>query len=124
MSARMETARAGWGDPVPDWIEALARACDATSQNHVATRLGYSGAVVSQLLRSRYPGDTARLEQLVRAELMREVVTCPVLGEIALSECLGHRGRASNFRAVSPLAIRMRRACNRCPRHIGGDDAD
>lgn len=123
MSERIAIAREHWGDEAPDWIVALAKACDEKeSQNKVAQLLGYSAAVVSQALRARYPGDLARLEQAVRAELMREEVACPALGIIALSECLEHRANADNYRSPNPLRARMRRACNSCPIHLGGCD--
>lgn len=122
MSERLDTARGAWGAPTPDWIEALVRACDESSQNNVARRLGYSGAVVSQVLRNRYPGDIAGIERLVRANLMLEKLSCPALGVIKLSECLKHRASAEDFVRRNPLAVQMRRACLRCPIHTSGDD--
>lgn len=115
MSERLALAQEHWPDPMPDWVRAIVEACDASSQSQVARRLDYSSAVVSQVLRRRYPGDLARLESRVRAELLRETVNCPALGEIGLSECQQHRANAAHFTKRNPLSARMRRACNGCP---------
>ena len=52
-----------WGAPLPDWVRALAVACQRASQAAVAKELGRSGAVVSQVLRPK----TARLALAVKA---------------------------------------------------------
>jgi len=114
MSDRLTLAREHWS-PLPDWVEALARASDATSQNQVAKRLGYSAPVVSLLLRRAYKGDLLRIEELVRAELMQERRDCPALGEIRLAECLHHQDQAKNPGSPNPLRANMRRACHACP---------
>ena len=114
MSDRLTLARTHW-TPLPDWVEALARASDDTSQNQVARRLGYSAPVVSLLLRRAYKGDLARIEELVRAELMQERRNCPALGEIRLAECLHHQDQAKNPGSPNPLRANMRRACHACP---------
>ncbi|MBF0415624.1 MAG: hypothetical protein HQL79_07635 [Magnetococcales bacterium] len=56
--------------PLPDWILALATACDADTQGHVATRIGYSKGVVSQVLKGIYKGRVDLVEQAVRQYLM------------------------------------------------------
>jgi len=114
MSERLDLASAHWS-PLPDWVKALARACDETSQNQVARRLGYSAPVVSLLMRNAYKGDLRRIEELVRAELMQERRDCPALGEIRLTECLHLQDQAMHPGSPNPLRANMRRACNACP---------
>lgn len=105
-------AHDGWGTP-PDYILALAEACGRESQAAVARRLGVSASMLSQALRRRYPGDMARLEELIRAALMGETVQCPELGEIVRSRCLSVQIRPLS--SSSPLALRLHRACRACP---------
>lgn len=113
----LETARAAWGEALPDWVEVLAIECARTSQNAVAKRLDRSGAVVSQVLRNSYGADMGRIEERVRGVLMHGQVTCPGLGEIPLQACQDWRARASTFAIGNPTRVRMFHACNRCPRH-------
>ncbi|MET4130703.1 hypothetical protein [Roseovarius sp. MBR-6] len=122
MSA-VETAREFWGEAIPDWVEALARACDETSQNKVALRLERSASLVSNILRNRYPADTSAVEDIVRGTFMSGRLACPVLGEIGTHVCRKWRGRAGHFENVNAQYVTMYRACNRCPVHKGGHDA-
>jgi hypothetical protein len=102
-----------WGE-VPDWIAALASACDKASQAKVAKRLGYSPATVSYVLQAKYPGDLAAVEQAVRGALMATNVDCPVVGELAADQCLAHQRAA--YSAVNPQRIAFYRACRSgCP---------
>jgi hypothetical protein len=117
MSA-LDTAREFWGAGIPDWVEALALACDRTSQNKVAQEIGRSGSLVSNILRARYPADTGVVEDLVRGHFMRESVECPVMGTIGKQVC----GRTRQFQNVNHQYVTMYRACNRCPLHKGDDD--
>jgi hypothetical protein len=121
MSA-LDTARTFWGEDLPDWVDALARACDETSQNKVAVKMERSAALVSNVLRNRYSADTGIVEDLVRGHFMREVVDCPALGEIGKQVCRRWRGKAANFENVNSQTVTMYRACNRCPIHKGADD--
>jgi len=116
----VDTAREFWGEAIPDWVEALARACDETSQNKVALRLERSASLVSNILRNRYPADTGAVEDIVRGTLMSGRVACPVLGEIGTHVCRRWRGRAGHFENVNTQYVTMYRACNRCPVHKGG----
>ncbi len=62
--AALLTSLDAWGDTLPDWVRALAEACEASSQNKVAQQLGYSGALVSNVLRNRaIPANSRRGEQ-------------------------------------------------------------
>ena len=121
MSA-LDTARTFWGEAMPDWVAALARACDETSQSKVAAKMERSPTLVSNVLRNRYPADTSIVEDIVRGHFMREVVDCPALGEIGKQVCRRWRGKAANFENVNSQSVTMYRACNRCPIHKGADD--
>ncbi len=104
-----------------DWIKALQQACQESSQNRVAQRLGVSASMISQALRGRYPGDLRALQQRVEGEFMGAAVQCPVLGEISARQCLDCQ--AMPFAATNPQRVRLYRACRSgCPHsQIGGD---
>ena len=112
----VDTACEAWGT-LPDWIEALARECDRTSQNKAAKRLERSASLVSAVLRRRYTGDMAAVEDIVRGALMSTTADCPVLGDLPLDICRRWRSRAREFSNVNSQYVTMYRACNRCPRH-------
>ena len=112
----MDVVRAAWGDPPPDWIETLALECMRTSQAKVAKALDVSNAAVSQVLRAKYAGSTARMEERVRGVYLDGKVDCPALGDLPVNECLKHRDRAKAFEMAGPTRALMYRACNRCPR--------
>lgn len=120
MSA-IATARVAWGADMPDWIMALAQECDRTSQNQTAKRIGRSASFVSTLVRNCYSAGLDGAEEVVRGALMSENISCPVLGEIGKHVCLKWRRRAGSFENVNTQHVMMYRACNRCPRCIGGD---
>ena len=104
MTTPLDIARAHWPKPLPDWVEVLANKCADMTQREVGARIGYSAGMVSQLLRNRYRGNLAAIEEAVRGAWMGAKVTCPVMGSIP----------TSNHRA------RMHRACNSCPRNEKG----
>lgn len=109
-----ETARAAWGQLIPDWVEALAQEATRTSGVEVAKRIGYSAAVVSHVLRNAYRGDLERVEAKVRGALMGATVMCPVLGEIGRDRCLDEQKKP--FNASSSIRSRLYRACRAgCP---------
>lgn len=116
MTAPVETARDHWGEGLPDWVAALAEACQRSSQTRVAALIDRSPAVVSQVLRRKYPGDMVALEDLVRGALMAGTVACPALGTLPLNECRGWMAKARSFGNTNALRVRMYRACRACPR--------
>ncbi|QBF31533.1 helix-turn-helix transcriptional regulator [Thalassococcus sp. S3] len=121
---RMYVALDAWGE-VPAWVEALVKACDekGSSQNKVAKRLGYTGSVVSAVIRNRYPAGMEAIEDRVRAIYLPEDVTCPTLGAISSEVCLGWRDQVRAKTGSGPFAVRMRKACPKCPRfHPEGQD--
>ncbi len=111
----MNRAARAWGANPPDWIVALANACDATSQGQVARELDISSAVVNQTLGRSYKGRLDRIEARVRGQYMREVVACPVLGEISTKDCQENQKQTRAFRATNPLRVQLRQSCPKCP---------
>lgn len=123
MSALL-TAREAWGnDTLPDWIEALAKACDATSQNRVALKLERSPSLVSNVLRHKYAGSMDAVEEIVRGTFMHETVDCPGLGQIERQVCRKWRDRAGQPNSINSQYVTMKRACNRCPIFLEEDGA-
>lgn len=98
-----------------EWIEELRTECERTSQAAAAQRIGYSAAVVNQVLRGTYRGDLARVEQAVRGALMGATVDCPVIGEIPRNRCIDHQRRASRPAATNPMRVQLAQACPVCP---------
>ena len=93
------------------------------SQAQVAKALDISAAAVSQVLRAKYAGSTARMEERVRGVFLDGRVMCPAQGELPVNECLRHRDNAKSFQMGSPTRALMYRACNRCPRFTEKTDA-
>ena len=123
-STFIDIAREHWGADLPDWVETLAREADRKNASSVANRLGYSGAVISGVLRNKYPGDIAAVEGKVRGVFLGAVVECPVLGEIGRHSCLAEQKMGNT--GTSSLRTRLFHACRSgCPhsRLEGGADA-
>ena len=121
MSAAALTAQQAWGDDMPPWVLALTNACSDSSQNRIAKQLGVSAALISTVLRNKYRGDMARIEDLVNGVFMNGTITCPVLGQIPISDCRGWREKAKKFGSANTLRRKMFRACNACPTNDKGD---
>lgn len=108
-------AEDAWGSPLPDWVRAIALACQRSSQAAVAKELGRSGAVVSQVLRGKYGTDTTRFEERVRGVFLNGQVDCPGAGTMPTHECQDWREKARVFAPGNPMRRRMFRACRACP---------
>lgn len=121
MSGPVDVARDAWGETMPEWVEQLALQCAASSQNKVAAKMGRSAALISQVLRNKYPGDLHRIEELFRGHFMAETLRCPELGVLPLHECHDWMAKARQFQSSNSLRVRMYRACKRCPRFAKGD---
>lgn len=117
MATFIDTARAAWGDPLPDWIEVLTRQCLASTQRQAADRIGYSAGLVSQVIRKTYTGNLGAVEEAVRGAWMGSTVTCPVMGTLPSDACLTWRRKAKVFASTNAHRVRMFRACNACPRN-------
>lgn len=123
MTGPVEIAQEAWGADMPEWIAALAAECAASSQNQVAKKLGKSGAMISQVLRRKYPSDLGPLEERFVGVFRNARIECPALGMLPMNECQDWRAKARVFAAGNPLRLRMYRACARCPRNgKGGSD--
>ncbi|MCT4576856.1 hypothetical protein [Donghicola sp.] len=125
MSGPVEKAQAAWGADLPAWVEGLAKACAASSQNKVAAKLGLSAALISNVLANKYPGDLARISDLYRGAYESAEVDCPGLGRIALDACHGWRKKAKSLQNANALNVQMFRACNGCKLFLkteGGTD--
>lgn len=114
-------ARSAWGDTPPDWIVALAEACDRASQASVAKRLGISGSVVNQVLGRCYAGRMDTAETRVRGTLMAETVACPVLGDVSSARCLDEQRRP--FHPTNHQRVRLWKACRSCANNRSTRDA-
>jgi hypothetical protein len=117
MSGALDVAREAWGDDLPDWVEALAIECVKSSQNKVAERLGRSAAMISQILRCKYPGDLQAFEERFRGVFQAQALECPALGAIPTNECQDWRLKGKTFAIGNPQRTRMYRACANCPRN-------
>jgi len=99
---------------VEPWRETLALQCGQRSQARVAATIGYSAAVVNQVLAGTYKGDLAAVQKAVEGAFMGATVDCPVLGVIPSNRCLEEQRRP--FAATSPNRVRLYRACRAgCP---------
>jgi hypothetical protein len=112
----VDRARRHWGAAAPDWVIALAEACDQFGQTVMARKLGYSSPVISATLGNAYAGRMDKIEQKVRGELMHEHVLCPVLGEISKRQCVDEQSRP--YAATNAVRVELRRACPRCANQI------
>lgn len=118
MSSPVDIARAAWGaTTVPDWILRLAQECAASTQRRVADQLGRSAGLISQVLRNKYPGDMAAIEDAVRGAFMNATVECPALGTLPTDECQSWRRKARSGVRTNALRVRMINACQTCPRN-------
>jgi len=93
----------------PVWLATLREQCRAKTQGKVAEQIGYSPAVVNQVLQGKYPGDLKRVEKAVRGAFMGETCNCPVLGEIPVNLCLETQKKP--FASTNPQRVRLYRAC-------------
>lgn len=109
----IEKATAAWGEPLPDWIEELARFADRDGLAGAEKATGYSRSAVSYALNCKYTGDIGRLEEMVRGAMMALTVNCPVLGEIGRDRCLDWQRKP--YAATSSHRVQMFRACQGCP---------
>lgn len=110
-----------WGQDMPLWVQLLAEACDESSQRKVSDRIGYSSAVVNQVIKNKYPGDMASVEENIRAVLMAEDIDCPAIGAvIELSACLEHQRHAKAGNRTNSFRASMARACPNCPNNRTG----
>lgn len=120
MSANLERAGRAWGQPLPDWVWALAFECDAGTQARAARAIGYSAPTVNQVISRTYKGNLEAIEGAVRGAYLSATVYCPVLASIPRNRCLAIQRQP--LVSTSPLRVRLWRACRSgCPNsRIGG----
>ncbi|WP_018169122.1 helix-turn-helix transcriptional regulator [Thioalkalivibrio sp. ALMg9] len=93
-----------------EWLDALRAECQRTgSQATVARALGYSPAVINQVLRGTYGGNVERVREVVEGALLGITVDCPILGDIPRDACLRHQDR--EFAATNPSRVQLYYAC-------------
>lgn len=83
------------------------------SQVKVAEELHVSSAVVSTLLKDKYPGSVEAMEQRIRGQFMAETVRCPVMGTLSKRSCLDNQALPQAF--TNPMRAALGRACKTCP---------
>lgn len=120
----LDIARTAWGEALPDWVEAMALECAATSQNRVATVMNRSAALISQVLRAKYAGSMAAVEEVFRGAFQQALVACPALGTLPANECQDWRRKGRTFHPGNPLRRDMYRACAACPRNRAEPDGE
>lgn len=97
-----------------NWLDALRRECEKSSQERIARRLGVSAAVINQALKGKYKGNIDRIQALVEGAFMGATVDCPMIGEMPRDRCIEHQGRP--FAATNPARVQLYHACrNGCP---------
>lgn len=107
--AAITKAKGAWGADLPDWVQALAAACDKSSQAQVAKVLGNSTTVISRVLANSYPGNVNRIAEKVRGHYLAQVLECPVLGEIGRDRCVREQGLPLTYQ--NPVRPRVYDAC-------------
>lgn len=113
-------ARDAWGGDIPDYVLIVAEEANRSSISAVAKRVGYSAAVISEVIGNKYRGDMDRVVGTIRGALMGVTVSCPVLGDVGRNRCLDEQRRP--YSPTSSLRARLYRACRGgCPhaRHTG-----
>lgn len=120
VTSRLDTALDAYGPQIPDWVRELAICIDKVGLRKAAERVGYSQAVLHEVIRARYAGNTERVADRVRGSLMGETVSCPALGDIAKHTCLDWQKKP--FAATNAHRTRMYRACRAgcIHSHLGG----
>ena len=106
-----DKAATAWGT-VPDWVQALADACDTHGLNQTAGKINLSPALVSLVIRKKHHASYSHAEARVRNMLMTPIVSCPVLGLISADACRAEHLKP--FMSVNPLAVAVYRACREC----------
>lgn len=111
----MDKARVAWGANMPDWIKALAEACDEAGLRKTAAKLDVSPAMASLAI-NRKRTDLSFIKYPVEKILMITMVACPVIGVMGRHECL--REQTKPYSSANPLRVQLYRACrNGCPHY-------
>ena len=90
----------------------LTEMVDKLGLQEVVRQIGYKKTTVCHVLRGTYKGSPAAVIQAAEEAYSRDVVTCPILGDISLSQCVQERKRP--FAAINPLRVKLARTCPVC----------
>lgn len=93
----------------PRWLVELQQQCNGKSQTKVAKELGYSPAVINQVLKGTYKGNLSNVAETICSVYLGETVICPVMGELEKHRC--KQFQKETFSATNPVRIRRYRAC-------------
>lgn len=94
------------------WLQELRAQCAVHGQRKVGDKIGYSNAVVNQVLKGTYKGDIKKVEQKVRGAYLGETVGCPILGELSKNKCIEHQ--SAKYSSVNRLRVQLFRTCPGC----------
>ena len=98
-----------------DPMTLLKQAVAQSGQSAVARSLGYSAAVVNQVIHGKYRGRIENVLSRVSEVYGTGTVDCPVMGKITLRRCAAERKKP--FAATSPQRVRLYQACKSCTAH-------
>ena len=97
-----------------NWLHVLKDEVEKQGMRKVAEKLGVSKATVSQVVNDKYKASTHVIQQRVEGVFMAFTVDCPILGDIAVNQCLEHQNR--KFAATNHIRVALYKACrNGCP---------
>lgn len=108
-----------WGQSAPEWMQALARACDAHTLRKVAAMLKVSPALVSLNLR-RQSNASELLEKRVKSRIMVSLIHCPVLGLIDAPTCMTEQEQP--LLTTNTQRIQLYKACHGGCLHFKGEE--
>lgn len=103
----------------PDWVTVLREHREAHGGAKTAERIGYSTAVVSQVISGTYKGDMKAVQQRVEGALMGATVRCPVVGDLPRNRCLDYQRQP--FAATNHVRVQLYKACPGCKHRRGAE---
>ena len=120
---RLETAHEAYGAALPAWVRELAMLIDKVGLKRASRIVGYSNAVLHEVVRGTYKGSVEKVCERVSGAILQETVDCPVLGELRRDTCLDWQ--AKPYAITSSHRMRMYRACRSgCPHSRLADQGD
>jgi hypothetical protein len=99
------------------WIEILRREVMAKGPKQVAAELGVSRATVDLLCSGKYPADTRKMQEKIKAIYgTKGGIECPVLGAITPLKCAEtwRRAKVIGMKAGNPETLKLYKACMCC----------
>ena len=83
----------------------------------VSAAISRHKSAVSHVLNGDYKANPELILRAIEEKFSRQTVECPVLGLIALNQCVEERSRP--FSGVNPIRVRLAKTCPVC-RENGG----